>query len=495
MVKRHVPPPPLLVLAVSTALVFYSLSAFSGNTALLSKCVSLLSILPLGLGGLAIVAAATPDVWLAWPKVFNRALAADMAAAGVGFFIAFGALPVICQAIAWGQPASDIAGAVVVILDDPRVTRGGNRSATVALNQALSSDGTETSASGELRLFFPSGFEADRGDTLQVIGKYHTDGQPYFTASEALVLRERGQANKVRGSIRAALIERLGKTGWGALAAALLLAHKDNLAEGEAEAFTEAGCAHVLALSGMHLAVIAAAVALLLKKALGFRASVVGSFFVCAAYVALAGTQAALIRSLIMYAFHSWAVLRGRQAKLAYLLSAAFLIQLCLDPRGACELSFTLSYAALAGIALWGGAADELASGILPAILRPSVAASFGAFLATAPIIASVFGVLRPIGLIVGIFVALLAEAIMIAAMVWLPIAFIFPPLAKFLSMPIQFLYQLCTEVTRLAARVPGINVDAMLTIGVGLAVGALLLYLRYRLYEWRHRIEPISQL
>jgi competence protein ComEC len=273
-----------------------------------------------------------------------------------------------------------------------------------------------------------------------------------------------------------------------------LLGNRDGLDDGEGDLYALSGCAHVLSLSGMHLAVISALAALALKKPLGLRAAAVAGTLVVALYVIFVGFQPALVRSVIMYVFGATALIGGFPRRVLPLLAAAFIVQLVLDVDSARSLSFVLSYLALFGIAVLGATVDDLAGGMLPKALRAAMATSIGAFLATAAVSAAAFGSLRPIGIAAGLIVAPAATALMIGGLAWFGLDLIAAPLAAAAEPLVGLAATLCGRAVEIAARAGGLKTPSYVpSLLASLAVGALLVYGRYRLNEMRNRVDPFA--
>ncbi|NNM67541.1 MAG: hypothetical protein HKM06_05995, partial [Spirochaetales bacterium] len=104
--------------------------------------------------------------------------------------------------------------------------------------------------------------------------------------------------NDLRSSLFAAL-DRSGPTA-SALAQALLLGDTDRLSSGEKAAFRQSGTSHVLALSGMHLSLLALLVSAVLRGRVSRWAGFVLVQFVLAAFCWLAGPLPSLYRAWTM---------------------------------------------------------------------------------------------------------------------------------------------------------------------------------------------------
>ena len=395
----------------------------------------------------------------------------------------------------WGVRSDEVVRILVRLTEDPRELAGDNRLLKVELLESETASGFRVTASGRCSAFIRTKGSYASGDVVYLRGRVQEGvAGEVFSAKEASLEKKAGTLMLLRYNIRSAVISRLETRRWGGLAAALLLGTKDGLESGESDLYVKAGCAHVLALSGMHLAVISALISLVLKRMLGLRKSAVLGVVMVAAYVYLAGSQASLVRAGLMYAIAALAVLGGFPRKILLILAFAFLIQLTLDPQAARSLSFMLSYLALAGIAVLSPAVDDLLRGILPGFVRSPVSASIGAFLATAAVSVAFFGVLRPIGLLAGMILAPAATVVMVGGMAWLILDALWVPLGFVFDKGLELVSFLTHEFVSLAARFPGMTLaNTVLVTGVSLAACALLLYLQPYRNMTRNRLEPFA--
>jgi competence protein ComEC len=265
-----------------------------------------------------------------------------------------------------------------------------------------------------------------------------------------------------------------GERAWGGLALALLLGVRDNLDTELAGLYQKAGCSHVLALSGMHLAIVSSLIAFLLKRPLGLKAAALTGAVFIFLYVFLVGSQPSLNRAALMYLLGTLAVLGTLPKKPGALLALAFLIQIVIWPESGLSISFILSYLALGGILTIGDALCRIFRGWIPNFLLQPLAASLGAFLATAAVTAFFFGVLRPVGIAAGLVIVPLTTLFMIGALVWLAVGLFSPVLASFFGGGLSLLYALMDRLISLAARFPGIPVSRpfwVLALSLGLLV------------------------
>ncbi|MCL2094359.1 MAG: ComEC/Rec2 family competence protein [Treponema sp.] len=368
------------------------------------------------------------------------------------------------QNLALGLYPDRIQAIQGVLLEDPRTLQGGSGLGTLELSHSYGQGGLRASARGRLRVFFPPQAlpqlrEFGRGAFIYVEGTLSEGSQgPAFNARSLHVQNPAPALEQFRSRVRMGLLglfQREGQTPpWGALASALLLGVRDDLDADLALAFRNAGSSHILALSGMHLAVITGLLALILKKPLGApRAALAGALFILF-YVFIVGPQPSLVRALIMYLIGCIALWGFLKPHLLSLLAMSFIIQILVQHDSGLSVSFILSYLALLGILVLGTRIQALFKGRVPALVSASLGASLGAFLFSAPVVAYYFGTLRPIGILAGLALAPLSTIFMILAILSLGLG---AAGVSLLDPLMELLYGLIGTLASLGARAPGI--------------------------------------
>ncbi|MDR1211383.1 MAG: ComEC/Rec2 family competence protein [Spirochaetaceae bacterium] len=432
------------------------------------------------------------------PRTFVRYAAAT----GIGLVLGLSAHYAAADAPPGGLPAGEITALEGVLLDDPRgiQARGSIQGmGRIELAKIYGGNGLELVPgwrAARIRVFFdgenlPRLADFGRKSVLYVEGVFSGG---YFRARSVHVLSPPPQRERARTAFRMTLLEKFSRHEWGSLAQAVLLGVRDNLDTGLAGAFTASGCAHVLALSGMHLGVIAGLLSLLLKKPLGLKkAALLGAVLVLG-YVYLVGPQASLVRSLIMYLIGVLVIFKGFPRRGETILAMAFMAQLVLFPSSGRELSFALSYLALLGLLTAGPWVYELVRGKIPPIAAGPLSASAGAFLVTSPLSALCFGVLYPGGILVALVISPLITFFMVLALIWLFVDVVFPTAALALTMPLSVLYRTLQTVSGAAGLFPSIPVrGAPAVLAAALAALALLYIGQRKMSLMRKRLEPFG--
>jgi competence protein ComEC len=386
----------------------------------------------------------------------------------------------------FGLPENKITGIEGVLLEDPRIISGGKAVVSLSLRKCAAGNTLRASGRGEVAVFVSAENTErlknfGRGAVVFVEGSLRSNekGNWSLSAKSLHVVKPSPPIERLRTNIRLNLIRRFGGKQWGGLALALLLGIKDNLDTELAVMYRNSGLSYILALSGMHLAILAALITFLLKKPLGLKASAICGAVIILLYCFLVGSMPSLNRAAVMYILGVITVLGALPKKPLSLLSLSFIIQIIATPSAGNSISFILSYLALLGILIIGKALYSLLAGKAPDFLLQPLALSCGAFLATAGVCGSVFGVLAPVGILTGLVMIPLTTVFMIGSIIWLVLDFL--SLSALLNPPLSVLYKLMEAIASVSAKVPGISFGALSIIILSLALSLLIVAFEYR--------------
>lgn len=154
-----------------------------------------------------------------------------------------------------------------------------------------------------------------------------------------------------------------------ALVDALLLARRDGMDPGVRDAFTRTGAAHLLAISGFHVGVLAGWT-LVLLRGLGAsrRQAAVGAAGFVWAYVALLGFPTSAVRAALLLSAAAAGRIRGRPVHALGSWGTALLIVAVAVPGSLARAGTQLSFAGALGLLLWAGPwGDRLAETVATA--------------------------------------------------------------------------------------------------------------------------------
>ncbi|MGD8700376.1 MAG: ComEC/Rec2 family competence protein, partial [Gemmatimonadales bacterium] len=209
-------------------------------------------------------------------------------------------------------------------------------------------------------------------------------------------------------TVRGALADRLWRSyprRWAPMAQALVLGQRETLGRETSERIARAGLAHLLAISGLHVGMLAAAmfaIARLLR--LPVTQAHLASVFVTWTYVLLIGAPASAVRAALMVSLWALTRLAGRASSAFDVLGLAALVLLAARPWSAFDPGFQLSFAGAAAVGYAYREAGSLSllrgrSAFVKAIVV-SMVTSTAAVLLTAPITAVHFGRVTPAAIV-----------------------------------------------------------------------------------------------
>jgi len=141
---------------------------------------------------------------------------------------------------------------------------------------------------------------------------------------------------------------------------AFLLGDRSGIDEDVRKAYSESGTAHLLAISGMHISILAMVLMSLLNRFLPRSLSYAITLAALTGYGVLIGFSPSLARAIIMYAIFGLGPIAGRYSDAPTRLCAAMLLSLAVRPQDVLESGFVLSYGATAGLILLTGPLSQL---------------------------------------------------------------------------------------------------------------------------------------
>lgn len=326
----------------------------------------------------------------------------------------------------------------------------------------------------------PGGFDYERWLFSHNIGAtaYVKDATPCGESSGHAWLRLRGQ-------LRTHLDRWLDGVPGHALVDGLVLGDRSRLSNRNWAVFRATGTNHLMAVSGLHLGIMAGAAYFLLRwlwvlwpaAALRFpaqKAALLGSAAVAVAYGALSGFALPSVRAAIMLGVGVVALLAGGKKSLPRGLALAWLMIILFYPLALLSASLWLSFGAVALIA-WIMAGRVAEGSVLRALLWLQLALTIGLM----PLTVWFFGGVSWVAPVANLFVIPAAALLLPPLMVAVVLAFAFPaigvPALKMMSFAWWALYQV---LAWLAGHAPAawLSSSAGLLVLLLACVGVLLL-------------------
>ncbi len=250
----------------------------------------------------------------------------------------------------------------------------------------------------------------------------------------------------------------------------MVLGHRFAVSEKIERLFLETGCAHYLAVSGVHIAMLASIVwfpARLLGAGRRLAAALLIATVIT--YVLIADARPSMLRAALMAVIFSVALLMRRRVNTINSLSLAALILLAINPVSLFDIGFQLSFAAVTGIILLTPVLMQLANRAFArkqhfetpptdpfqiaidnpprftwsgAVLRSTLmltCVSIAAWVSTLPIVATHFGRLAPLGWLGSIAAFMFVYAVMVLSFMKLAVGLLFPFATAVVDAPLEF--------------------------------------------------------
>ena len=237
---------------------------------------------------------------------------------------------------------------------------------------------------------------------------------------------------KVRHSMTA-VFKRFLAPRESSFVSALVLGDRSGMPKDLKEIFIHSGTAHILAISGMNMAVIAALFFFILRLCgLPRWVQFCGTIIFLFAYAFLSGWSASVVRACIMSAVILAGFAFEEESDPLNSLGLAALILLALDPANLFDIGFQLSFGAVGGILTLYGHCERLFQ-FLPRFISAPMSVSLAAWLGTAVIAFYHFRTITPISILANIPIVPLADSVMLLGLglafggaCWAPLGYVF---------------------------------------------------------------------
>lgn len=281
---------------------------------------------------------------------------------------------------------------------------------------------------------------------------------------------------------------------------ALLLGDRSALADETQQSFRDAGIAHVLSVSGLHVGILIFALYWLLKKTpLSAKTRFVLAMIALALYCRLLDFAAPVLRASIMSAVLLSSELAEERSDPLTGLAIAFMLILLIQPLDLFHAGFQLSFLAVLGIFTLGDWLTFLYNKLWIHRKRNrrmdaavfALAAAFSASIFTFPIVLNTFHSVSLIGLFFSPLACIAVMWLMYYGLLILPLSLVWMPLARVLAVPLGWMISFFTKVTESAASLPLAAVRSAAMPGAAVlllfvAVMTLTRYMRFRRYSLR---------
>lgn len=255
----------------------------------------------------------------------------------------------------------------------------------------------------------------------------------------------------------------------GEVVEALLSGDREGIDRSTREAFAATGTLHVLAVSGLHVAVIALGLSVLTSWMPDRRLQFVTFALVLGLYTLVTGAGPSIVRAWCMATCFMLARLVGRRTRALNVLAASAVLILVAHPADLHDIGFQLSFGAVAGIILVNGRLLTALDTLAPSLRRRplidwtirSLAMTASAQVLTLPLLLMHFGSTPALGLLLNVPVVPLTSCAMAAAAIGV-LALPAPPLAAALGAASYVATRLAVAIVTWGATLPYASISTL---------------------------------
>ena len=280
-------------------------------------------------------------------------------------------------------------------------------------------------------------------------------------------------------------VERLQKAmskGDGrAVALAMVAGEKSEIAPELRQNYSASGASHLLAVSGLHIGIAFMLINILLLPLVLLRyGNVCRSILAIALiwlYVWLCGMSPSAVRAAIMFSLLQFSLSSLREYASINILAGTAFVMLAFDSNLLFDISFQLSFIAVAAIVLWGmqlycicATRFKIVNALVGILLIGIVST-----LATMPLVANSFSIISLVGILINPVVILLANVVVLAGVLTLAL--------PFMGVVAEFAASLQNRVVNWAASLPYGHFD--ISISEGAMWGVYTLFIIATLLLW----------
>ena len=351
-------------------------------------------------------------------------------------------------------------------------------------------------ASGWLWLRVPQEIDPLPGDRIEATARCAAAtvpglGSSLWAAADACQI-EAGQPSVRRGcaaarrALQAQLLDLVpGQTG--ALLCTLVLGNDTRLHRDSAEAHRATGLSHLLAVSGAHAAMLAWLLGLQpfgggSRRPIGRRHLLIGMGLLFL-YGAITGLDPPVFRALCSYALVGLGLRTGRRVSALQGLAWPALLSCVVAPHEVLGPSFSLSYAAVIGLAMASGSRTDTR---LQRWVWMPMRASFWAMATTAPLTLFWFGQLAPWTVLLTPVLAPAVGALLFLGLATAILGLVLPTVAQATAIPLAWLAEGYSGLVESADLLPATPIGATVTanpilLGAALVAASVILVARPR--------------
>ncbi|MCA9406429.1 MAG: ComEC family competence protein, partial [Candidatus Omnitrophica bacterium] len=269
----------------------------------------------------------------------------------------------------------------------------------------------------------------------------------------------REQALRIRHQIKSLFNQYLTKNEAGIMNA-MIIGDRNGVPDHIRDLFVKTGTAHILAISGLHIAMITGMIWGLLKIIrLPRAAQLLGTVILLAGYVLLTGGRPSVLRASIMATIFLSSLLIEREHNLLNTLSLSAVVLLLCNPNVLFDVGFQLSFGCLFSIVLLVPRVEIWISRIPVSFINPyltrTLSYSLGIWMGTAGMIAYYFRIITPSGIVANLLIIVLLTTVIMLAAAFLLCGFLIPKMAAIFAVCLKAVLNGMVLIAFLFSKIP----------------------------------------
>ncbi len=274
---------------------------------------------------------------------------------------------------------------------------------------------------------------------------------------------------RVRSKLSDILFRNLKSTRAGVLSA-MVLGERGRIPSQLRRLFIQTGTMHILAISGLHVGIIAFMLDILFRFIglnRGIRYSII--IFLLLFYCFLVGIRPSVVRAAIMADILLIGSLLKREIRISNSIALSGMIILMVNPRQLFDVGFQLSFISVISIIYLSPIINRLLNALMithrrvPRVFTNilhfginALSISVGAWLGTSFLIAYYFRIVSPVGILTNIVVIPYLSLVIASGFSLLVIGLTFPFLSSIFALPAELALVFLIQIIRLFSRFPG---------------------------------------
>lgn len=289
-------------------------------------------------------------------------------------------------------------------------------------------------------------------------------GNPVTVTGQDPRCRWRADFERTRQALIAALASYLTVNETGIMQA-ILLGERSAIPPHVRELFVRTGTAHVLAVSGLHVGIVALLVMIGLQVLrMPRRVRFVLATVFILMYMILTGARPSVIRAAVMSVVFIGSLIFEREANALAMLSCAALLILLMNPLNLYDIGFQLSFACILSMITLGRRLERAAAewmerrewkGARRRLVK-AVIVSFSVWVGVEGLVMYHFHLITPVSVLANLFIIPLIFAVVLLGMGLLTVALVWPGLAAVTALCLKVVLSVMVAVAFLCSRIPG---------------------------------------